>query len=122
MIGSRRACLFRQEVAMAYTCANPQCRFDYYSMRAICPEPACLQESQPGCGCYYRFQENGTAEKLPVPEVPPPDRENIAWLCCYCAMEYEVVGRNQLRIAPDPPGFIGRCIERAEASIAHEAG
>ena len=108
---------------MAYRCANPQCRFDYYSMRAICPEPGCLEESQAGCGSYYRFREDGKPEKLPGPEGPPPDCEDIAWLCCYCAMEYEVVGRNQLRIAPDPLAFIWRWqIERGEDSITHEVG
>ena len=107
---------------MAYRCANPRCRFDYVSMRGICAEPVCLQQSQPGCGCYYRFGPDGKPEKLPSPEVPPPDREDIAWLCCYCATEYEIVGRNELRIAPDGLGFIGRCIERAETTIAHEAG
>jgi hypothetical protein len=108
---------------MPYQCANPECRFDYYAMRAICPDPGCLEESRPGCGCYYQIEADGGVRKLPATEVPPPDRDDIAWLCCYCAMEYEVVGRNRLRIAPDPMSFVWRWqIERAEASIAHEAG
>ena len=108
---------------MAYKCANPDCRFDYFSMRAICPEPVCLHDSQAGCGRYYRHREDGKTEMLPASEVPPPDRDDIAWLCCYCAMEFVVAGRNQLRIAPDPLAFVWRWqIERAEASVAHEAG
>jgi len=108
---------------MAFRCANPNCRFDYYSMRAICFDPACLQQSQAGCGCYYRIGDDGTAEKLPASGAPPPDRGDIAWLCCYCATEYDLVRRGQLRIAPDPLAFVFRWqIERAEAWIAHEAG
>jgi hypothetical protein len=110
------------EVAMAFRCANPQCRFDYYSMRAVCLDPACLQQSQAGCGCYYRFREDGTAEKLTAHKAPP-EAEDIAWLCCCCAAEYDLVSRGQLRIAPDPLAFVFRWqIERAEACIAHEAG
>jgi hypothetical protein len=38
-------------------------------------------------------------------------------------MEYEVVGPNQVRIAPDPASFVWRWqIERSEASVAHEGG
>jgi hypothetical protein len=111
------------EVVMLYRCANPHCRFDYYSMRAICAEPACLHDPQADCGCYYRFREDGSVEKLAQPEVPPPGRDDIAWLCCYCSMEYEVAGRSQLRIAPDAAAFIWRWqIERAEASVVHEGG
>lgn len=56
---------------MAYRCANPQCRFDYYSMRAICLDPKCLDKPPAGCG---RYLANGE------------------WLCCYCAMENDPMG------------------------------
>lgn len=108
---------------MPHRCANPKCRFDYYSMRAVCPDPACLDESQAGCGCYYRFHEDGTVEKMPRPEVPPPENDDIAWLCCYCSMEYEMVGRGQLRVAPDPLAFICRWhFDQGEDSVSHEGG
>ena len=76
---------------MAYGCANPHCRFDYYSLRAICADPKCLEKPPAGCGQYVR------------------SGEDEAWLCCHCAMEN------------DPLGFIWRWqIENAEASVAHE--
>ena len=108
---------------MTYRCVNPFCEFDYYRMRAICPNPACLEKALPGCGRYFRFHADGTVEKLPSATVPAAEDENVVWLCCYCAMEYEPTGPNQLRIAPDPASFVWRWqIENAEASVAHEAG
>jgi hypothetical protein len=98
---------------MTYRCANPQCRFDYVSMRGICAEPTCLKQSQPGCGCYYRFAPDGKPEKLPAPDVPPPDREDIAWLCCYCATQLVVRGTS-CRIALIRWASLG-CIRHAEA-------
>jgi len=106
---------------MGFQCANAQCTFDYYSMRAICPNPTCLQEPPKGCGCYYRILADGQVDKLPDGASPTPDQEDIAWLCCYCSMEYTVVGRNQVRMAPDAASFVWRWqIERSEGSVAHE--
>ncbi len=111
------------EVLMSPRCANPDCRFEYYSMRAICPDPGCLEEPRPGCGRYFRFLPEGKVEKLAPDATPAPLEENVAWLCCYCAMEYEPVAPGRFRLAPDPLAFIWRWqIENGEASVAHEAG
>ena len=108
---------------MPYRCANPLCQFDYYAMRAICPDPVCLKRPQPGCGRYFRFLADGTVEKLAPGVLPPADAEGVVWLCCYCSMEYEVAGPGRLRIAPDPLSFVWRWqVERSEAAIAHELG
>lgn len=91
---------------MPHRCANPACRFDYFAMRAICADPDCLDGPRPGCGRWFHFPDNG-----------------MLWLCCYCAMEYELAAPGQIRIAPDAAAFIWRRqIDQAEASAAHEVG
>jgi hypothetical protein len=90
---------------MPNRCANPNCQFDYYSMRAICSSPDCLETPPVGCGRHFRSQPDGSA----------------MWLCCYCAAEYEPGESGALRLAPDPAAFVWRWqMERGEASIAHE--
>jgi hypothetical protein len=107
---------------MFYPCANPSCDFTFESMRAICPDPACLERCMPACGRFYRFEHDGSVTAF-SPGAAVPESPNIAWLCCYCATQYEVIGRGQVRLAPDPFAFISRWqIENGEASIAHELG
>ena len=106
---------------MPYRCANPSCRWDYHSMRAICHEPRCLDSPPPGCGRYFRILADGKIERLDA--APQVEDQAVVWLCCYCAMEYEPAGVDRLRIVPDPLGFIWRWqIENAESSVAHEGG
>lgn len=76
---------------MPYRCANPHCQFDYYSMRAVCRDPVCVEKPPAGCGMFV--ERDG----------------EVVWLCCYCAVER------------DPAGFIWRWqMENAEMSVAHE--
>lgn len=108
---------------MPYRCANPLCQFDFYSMRAICPNPACLEKSQPGCGRYFRFGAGGAVERLAPGLLPSDGEEGVVWLCCYCSMEYEPTAPDRLRIAPDPASFVWRWqMDRGEAGIGHEMG
>jgi hypothetical protein len=106
-----------------YRCANPGCDFRYESMRAICPDPSCLERSVAGCGRYFRIEPDGSVAALGGGVRPADGDPNIAWLCCYCSMEYEVSGPGRVRPAPDAYGFIWRWqLENAEASVAHELG
>ena len=106
---------------MPLRCANPLCRFDYYSMRAICADPVCLQQAPQGCGQYYRLQDDGKLEKLAPHSPLPPDNKGLFWLCCYCSMEYELVQPDQLRAASDTPAFVWRWqVEGGEMSVQHE--
>lgn len=108
---------------MLYRCVNPSCNFAYDSMRAICAHPACLDSPVPGCGRYFRFEPDGSVVALAPDAMPLQNDPNIAWLCCYCAMEYEVAGPGQVRQAPDPFAFVWRWqIEHGEHSVAHELG
>lgn len=108
---------------MSYRCANPSCDFTYESMRAICADPVCLERTMTGCGRYVRIERDGSVTPLPSEAAPPECDPAVAWLCCYCATQHEVVGPGHVRLASDPFGFIWWWqIENAEASTAHEVG
>ena len=108
---------------MPYRCANPACQFTHEAMRGICLNPDCLRRSVPGCGRYFRCSPDGSVAALSPDMLPPENDSRISWLCCYCAMEYEVVGPGHLRPATDPFAFVWRWeVESAGASPAHELG